>query len=96
MRKGQPNPSRASELHEKIFGTAIRPGEGGDTIHAVQQLVYLEESCEDILAAIKGMETDGQKRDDYIEELRGSLAFVARLVDDRKLLQTLRYQQRRA
>ena len=78
MRKGQPNEVRVSELHEKIFGTAIRPGEGGETIYAVQQLVYLEESCEDILAAIKGMETDGQKRHDHIRELRDSLVFVAR------------------
>jgi hypothetical protein len=96
MRKGQPNHDRVSQLHERIFGTAVRRGEGGDTIHAAQQLVYLEESCQDILETIRAMESaTGAEYTQRMDELRDTLTFVARFADDRKLLQTLTYQQKR-
>jgi hypothetical protein len=94
MRKGAPNKDRVSALHQKLYDSSVRAGEGGDTIHAVQQLVFLEESCQDIIAAIKAIE-EGADRAEHIEQIRTSLVFVSRLVDDRELLQALTYQQRR-
>jgi hypothetical protein len=97
MRKGQPSHDRVSQLHERIFGTVVRKGEGGETIHAAQQLVYLEESCQDILEAIRAMESavSGDEYNKRIEELSSTLTFVARLADDRALLETLKYRQMR-
>jgi hypothetical protein len=97
MRKGQPSHDRVSQLHERIFGIVVRKGEGGETIHAAQQLVYLEESCQDILETIRAMGSD-LSRDEYnkrMEELSSALTFVARLADDRALLETLKYRQMR-
>jgi hypothetical protein len=84
-----------SQLHQKLYGSSVRAGEGGDTIHAVQQLVYLEESCQDILEAIKAIEEGASDSSDPMDDLRASLTFVARLADDRVLLRTLTYRQQR-
>jgi hypothetical protein len=95
LRKGQPSQDRVSELHQKLYGSPVRAGDGGDSIHAVQQLVYLEESCQDILEAIKAMEEGASDSPNPMDELRSSLTFVARLADDRELLRTLTYRQQR-
>jgi hypothetical protein len=101
MRKGKPGQDRVNELHANIFGKKPRPSEDGNTLHYAQQLVYLEESCQDIIAAIKTLETakdDPDARTKAYEDLRYTLAFVARFADDRMLLETLKrsysYQQR--
>jgi hypothetical protein len=97
MRKGAPDRNRVNNLHTKIYGHSARPGEDGKTINAVQQLVYLEESCQDIVAAIKGIEDaeTHETRERLMDELKSTLVFVARFADDRTLLQTLSYKQRK-
>ena len=64
-------------------------------IQAVQQLVYLEESCQDILDTIRALET-GLRETNTASAWRSYLAtltFVARFADDRMLLETLTYRQ---
>jgi hypothetical protein len=101
VRKGGPHHDRVSELHAKLFGSKVSAGQGSETIGYAQQLVYLEESCTDILQAIKAIEhaSDQETHNKACEELKSSLSFVARLCDDRELLNAVRkgysYRQRR-
>lgn len=92
MRKGGPNHERVSELHAKLFGSKVSRGQGSETIGYVQQLVFLEETCKDLLDAIKAIEDapDHEAHDKAYDELQSSLSFVARFSDDRQLLNALR------
>jgi hypothetical protein len=98
MRKGGPGQERVNELLATIFGISPRPD--GATRGFAQQLVYLEESCQDILTSIKALESadSDETFDKAYEELQSTLAFVARFADERGLLNAVRnaysYRQR--
>jgi hypothetical protein len=94
MKKGMPEQERVTALYSRIGGAL---GEtAGTARHYVQQIVYVEDACRNVLDVIARMNQVGdldapsaEKPDALIQELRGELTFLRALMNDKAFIGSL-------
>jgi hypothetical protein len=91
MAKGKPDDRRVDELLRTMSGAAHGLRWTTPTRHEVQQIVYIEESCRDLLTAISHLDAAPtiEARDSALREIKQELFFLRTLGAEKSFLRDL-------